>query len=53
VKEQAIGQRCYEAEEDLNPSKLTRLKKELGLGETTWRAYKARFIEGSSPGELL
>ncbi len=53
VKEQAIGQCCYEAEEDLSPAELTRLKKELGLGETTWRAYKARFIAGSSPGELI
>jgi len=53
VKEQAIGQCCYVAEEDLSPSELTRLKKELGLSETTWRASKARFIEGSSPGELL
>jgi hypothetical protein len=53
VKEQAIGQYCYEAEEDLSSAELARLKKELGLGETTWRAYKARFIEGSSPGELI
>ena len=30
VKEQTIGQCCYEAEEDLGPSELTRLKKELG-----------------------
>ena len=53
VKEQEIGRLCYEAEEDLSSSELTRLKKELGLSETTWRAYKARFIAGSSPGELL
>ncbi len=53
VKEQAIGQYCYEAEEDLSSAELTRLKKELGLGETSWRAYKARFIAGSSPGELI
>jgi len=52
VKEQEIGRHCYEAEEDLSPLELNTLKKALGINDTRWRAYKAKFIEGSSPGEL-
>jgi hypothetical protein len=52
VKEQAIGRLCYLAEEDLNPPELAILKRALGINDTRWRAFKAKFIEGSSPGEL-
>ena len=52
VKEQQIGRYCYEAEEDLSPLELNTLKKTLGINDTRWRACKAKFIEGSSPGEL-
>ncbi len=52
VKEQAIGRHCYEAEEDLTAVELNTLKRTLGIPDTRWRAYKAKFIEGSSPGEL-
>jgi len=52
VKEQEIGRHCYEAEEDLSPLELNLLKRGLGITDTKWRAYKAKFIEGSSPGEL-
>ncbi len=53
VKEQEIGRHCYEAEEDLNPLELTTLKRVLGITDTRWRAYKAKFIEGSSPEDLV
>ncbi len=52
VKEQAIGRLCYLAEEDLSPPELGTLKRALGLTDTRWRAFKSKFIEGSSPGEL-
>jgi len=52
VKEQEIGRQCYEAEEDLSQLKLNTLKRAHGINDTRWRAYKAKFIEGSSPGEL-
>jgi hypothetical protein len=52
VKEQEIGRHCYEAEEDLSSLELGTLKRVLGITDTRWRAYKAKFIEGSSPGEL-
>ena len=52
VKEQQIGRHCYEAEEDLSQTELNTLKKALGINDTRWRAYKAKFIEGNSPGEL-
>ncbi len=52
VKEQEIGRYCYEAEEDLSPLELNTLKRTLGITDTRWRVYKAKFIEGSSPGEL-
>ena len=47
VKEQVIGRLCYLAEEDLSPLELNTLKRVLGLGDTRWRAFKAKFIEGS------
>jgi len=52
VKEQAIGRLCYLAEEDLSQLELTTLKRALGINDTRWRAFKTKFIEGSSPGEL-
>ena len=52
VKEQAIGRLCYLAEEDLIPPELVSVKRALGLNDTRWRAFKNKFIEGSSPGEL-
>jgi hypothetical protein len=53
VKEQEIGRHCYEAEEDLSPLELNTLKRVLGITDTKWRAFKAKFIEGSSPEELV
>jgi hypothetical protein len=52
VKEQEIGRHCYEAEEDLSQLELNTLKRALGINDSRWRAYKTKFIEGSSPGEL-
>jgi hypothetical protein len=49
VKEQVIGRLCYLAEEDLSPLELNTLKRVLGINDTRWRAFKAKFIEGSSP----
>ena len=51
VKEQELGRLCYEAEEDLGTLELSVLKRTVGLSDIQWRAYKARFIAGSSPGE--
>jgi hypothetical protein len=53
VKEQEIGRCCYEAEEDLSPLELNTLKRALGINDSKWRAYKAKFIDGSSPEELV
>ncbi len=53
VKEQEIGRHCYEAEEDLSPPELGTLKRALGITDTRWRAYKAKFIEGTSPEDLV
>jgi hypothetical protein len=52
VKEQKIGRQCYEAEEDLSQLELNMLKRALGINDSRWRAFKAKFIEGSAPGEL-
>ena len=52
VKEQAIGRLCYLAEEDLSPPELVYVEAGAGMNDTRWRAFKAKFIEGSSPGEL-
>jgi hypothetical protein len=51
VKEQEIGRLCYEAEEDLGTLELNALKRTVGINESQWRTYKAKFIAGSSPGE--
>jgi hypothetical protein len=53
VTEQEIGRHCYEAEEDLSPLDLGTLKRALGITDTKWRVYKAKFIEGSSPQDLV
>ncbi len=47
-----IGRLCYLAEEDLSPLELNTLKRALGMNDTKWRTFKAKFIEGSSSGEL-
>jgi hypothetical protein len=47
-KEQQIGRHCYEAEEDLSLADLSVLKTTLGMEESQWRAYKAKFIERAS-----
>lgn len=47
-KEQQIGRHCYEAEKDLSLSDLGALIKTLGMDESKWRAYKAKFIERAS-----
>ncbi len=52
VKVQEVGRLCYEAEEDLGTLELSVLKRTVGLGDREWRAYKAKFIAGSSPEEL-
>jgi hypothetical protein len=48
LKEQQIGRHCYEAEEDLSLPDLSVLKTTLGMDESKWRAYKAKFIERAS-----
>ncbi len=53
VKEQQVGRLCYEAEEDLSPFELNILKRSLDMSESEWRTYKAKFIAGSSPQELI
>lgn len=53
VKEQEIGPHCYEAEEDQSPLELTTLKRALSINDTRWRAYMAKFIEGSSSRDLV
>src|SRR2546425_11665844 len=52
VKEQAIGWLCYEEEEDIATLELNTLKRTLGISESRWRGYKAKFIAGSSPEDL-
>ena len=53
VKEQVIGRLCYLAEEDLSLLELNTLKRALGINDTKWRTFKAKFIEGSSPEDLV
>jgi hypothetical protein len=53
VKEQEIGRHCYEAEEDLSPLELDTLKRALAITNTRWQAFKATFIDGSSPEGLV
>jgi len=52
VKEHEIGRQCYEAEEDFSQLELGTLKRALGINDTRWRAFKTKFIAGSSPEEL-
>ena len=42
VKEEHLGRCCYQAEEFLNSAELQQLKRDLGLNEQQWRAYKAK-----------
>lgn len=42
VKEEHLGRCCYLAEEFLDPADLKALKREIGLDEKKWRAYKTR-----------
>jgi hypothetical protein len=42
MKEQEIGQHCYEAGEGLNDQELASLKQALGLDEEQWRAYRSK-----------
>ena len=53
VKEQEIGRHCYEAEEDLSPLELDTLKRALAINDTRWQVFKAKFIDGCSPGGLV
>jgi hypothetical protein len=50
VKEREIGKHCYEAEENLDQLELNRLKRVLGIADTSWRAYKTKCLAGNSPG---
>lgn len=45
VKEEHLGRCCYLAEEFLSSADLSALKRELGLDERQWRAYKAKISE--------
>jgi hypothetical protein len=42
VKEEHLGRCCYLAEEFLTPADLCALKREVGLDERQWRAYKTK-----------
>ena len=42
VKEEHLGRCCYLAEEFLTPDDLCLLKREVGLDERQWRAYKTK-----------
>jgi hypothetical protein len=42
MKEQEIGQHCYQAGEILTDKELLLLKKALGLTEQQWQAYKSK-----------
>lgn len=42
VKEEHLGRCCYLAEEFLSTTELCALKKEIGLDERQWRAYKSK-----------
>jgi hypothetical protein len=53
LKEQEIGQHCYEAEEDLNTNDLEWLKLTLGIGERKWQAYKANYVVATMAEEKL
>lgn len=42
MKEQEIGQHCYQAEENLTDKELKLLKKTLGLTDQQWNSYKTK-----------
>ena len=42
AKEEHLGRCCYLAEEFLSTTELCALKKEIGLDERQWRAYKSK-----------
>ena len=42
AKEEHLGRCCYLAEEFLSTTELCALKKESGLDERQWRAYKSK-----------
>ncbi len=42
MKEQEIGQHCWQAGESLSDAELSMLKKVLGLDEKAWQSYKAK-----------
>ena len=42
MKEQEIGQHCYQAEENLTDKELMLLKKALGLTDKQWNSYKTK-----------
>jgi hypothetical protein len=44
MKEQEIGQHCYEAGESLNDHELASLKQALGLDEQQWRSYQSKVL---------
>ena len=44
LKEQEIGQHCYQAEADLNPDDLEWLKLALGIDERKWQEYIAKYV---------
>lgn len=44
LKEQEIGQHCYEAEKDLDAHDLEWLKLALGIGERRWQEYKSKYL---------
>lgn len=45
VKEERLGRCCYLAEEFLSSDELRALKRELGIAERQWKAYKAKLTE--------
>jgi len=42
MKEQEIGQHCWQAGESLGDADLSFLKQALGLDEEAWQSYKAK-----------
>ena len=44
MKEQEIGQHCYQAEEILTDKELMLLKKTLGVTDQQWHGYKSKIL---------
>jgi hypothetical protein len=42
MKEQEIGQHCWQAGESLGDAELSLLKRAVGLDEEAWQSYKAK-----------